>query len=153
MSFLGWLSSSLRRRPGEHPGSTLKTYRETNSFRIYRRCNGRSCSHVVVEYNILHRADVRYRYEVSGRQYESDVFTFGVPHSFDKRADAETEIATYAVGRHVSVRYDPSSPETSCINPGTVPEQFAVLAWMSGACLVAGLVSIISGSLTLKRAT
>lgn len=104
-------------------------------------------------YNILHRADVRYRYEVSGRQYESDVFTFGIPHSFDKRADAETEIATYAVGRHVSVRYDPSSPETSCINPGTVPEQFAVLAWMSGAFLVAGLVSIISGSLTLKRAT
>lgn len=104
-------------------------------------------------YSFLHKADVRYRYYVRGHSYESDVFTFGIPHSYYNRAEAETEVATYAVGRHVSVRYDPSNPETSCINPGTVPQQFAVLGWMSGAFLVAGLVSLISGILTLKRAT
>lgn len=102
-------------------------------------------------YNHFFQANVRYRYSVNGKQYESDTFTFGVPHTFSTQAEAEAETTKYSVGRHVEVRYDPSNPATASVLPGTVPEGFALLQWMSAAFLAVGLISIGSGIFSKRR--
>lgn len=102
-------------------------------------------------YNVTYRADIHYRYVVNSKAYESNVFTFGVPHSFANRAEADAEVARLAVGRHVEVRYDPDDPATSCLQPGVVPESMRLLAWMAGAFTLAGVVSILSGILSRRR--
>lgn len=96
-------------------------------------------------YNVTYRADIHYRYVVSSKSYESSTFTFGVPHSFASRAEADAEVARLAVGRHVEVRYDPSDPATSCLEPGVVPDTIKLLGWMTGAFTLAGSISILSG--------
>ena len=96
-------------------------------------------------YDILHVADVKYRYSVGGKAYESNTFTFGVPHSYTNQSDAVAELAKYPIGRAVEVRYDPADPATSSLMPGVVPEQFTLLAWMSGAFLLAGLILFGAG--------
>ena len=103
-------------------------------------------------YNVTYRADINYRYVVNSKAYESNVFTFGVPHSFANRAEADAEVARLAVGRHVEVRYDPDDPARSCLQPGVVPETLRLLAWMAGAFTLAGVVSILSGILSRRRA-
>ena len=102
-------------------------------------------------YNVTYQADIHYRYVVNSKAYESNVFTFGVPHSFANRAEADAEVARLAVGRHVEVRYDPDDPATSCLEPGVVPETMRLLAWMAGAFTLAGVVSILSGILSRRR--
>jgi hypothetical protein len=102
-------------------------------------------------YRLSYRVDVRYRYQVSVEQYESSTFVFGVPRSYADRATAEAEVATYPIGRHVAVRYDPVEPKTSCLMPGETPEAFQLLGWMSGAFLLGGLISIVSGVLSMRN--
>ena len=103
-------------------------------------------------YNHFFRTDITYRYQVAGKSYESDTFTFGTSHTFHTQAEADAEVAFLAVGRHVEVRYDPSDPKTSTVRPGTVPENFRVINWMAGALAVAGSVSLLWGIFSfLKR--
>ena len=102
-------------------------------------------------YNVTYSADIHYRYVVNGKSYESSTFTFGVPHSFASRAEADAEVARLAVGRHVEVRYDPEDPATSCLETGVVPETIRLLAWMAGAFTLAGIISILSGVLSRRR--
>ena len=102
-------------------------------------------------YNHFYRADVRYRYHVNGKPYESDTFTFGVPHSYSSQTEAESEVATYAVGRHVEVHYDPDNPSSATINSGTVPKQFQVVLGMAGAGTLAGILAVLSGILSRRK--
>ena len=102
-------------------------------------------------YNRLYRADITYRYQANGKSYESDTFTFGVPHSYANRAEAESEVTTYAVGRHVEVHYDPSNPSTSTIHSGTVPEQFQIVTGMAGAFTLAGVLAVLSGIFSRRK--
>jgi hypothetical protein len=102
-------------------------------------------------YNVTYRADIHYRYVVNGKSYESSTFTFGVPHSFANRAEADAEVARLAVGRHVEVHYDPEDPATSCLETGVVPDTIRLLAWMAGAFTLAGIISILSGVLSRRR--
>src|SRR5215207_4180911 len=102
-------------------------------------------------YTLTYRVDVRYRYQVGSAQYESSTFVFGVPRAYANRATTEAEVATYPIGRHVAVRYDPEEPKTSCLIPGESPEAFPMIGWMSGAFLLAGLISIISGVLSMRN--
>ena len=102
-------------------------------------------------YNRLYRAAITYQYTVNGKQYKSDTFTFGIPHSFANRADAEHETQVFPVGKTVDVHFDPRNPATASLESGTVPQQFTLLGWMSGLFLVAGLVALVSGILNLRR--
>jgi hypothetical protein len=102
-------------------------------------------------YNHFFRADITYRYRVNGKAYESDTFMFGVPHSFSNQAEAESEVSTYAVGRHVEVHYDPANPASATIHTGTVPEQFRIVLWMAGAGTLAGVLAVLSGFLSRRK--
>jgi len=85
------------------------------------------------------------QYEVDAKRFESNTFTFGVPHSFADRAQADAEIALYPVGRNVQVYFDRSNPATSCLLPGKVPQEFKLLMWVSVGFLVVGVASVVSG--------
>ncbi len=104
-------------------------------------------------YNLSYRADVRYRYEVAAKIFESSTFTFGVQRSFVERAQAESEVALYPVGRNVQVYFDRSEPATSCLLPGTVPRNFDILLRMSLGFLVAGVASVSSGIYSRRNQT
>ena len=104
-------------------------------------------------YNLSYRADVRYRYEVTAKRFESGTFTFGTPRSFADRTGAESEVALYPVGRNVQVYFDRSEPATSCLLPGTVPPDFNILMWMSLGFLVAGVASVSSGVYSRRNQT
>lgn len=104
-------------------------------------------------YNLSYRADVRYRYEVAAKNFESSTFTFGVQRSFVERTQAESEVALYPVGRNVQVYFDRSEPATSCLLPGTVPPDFDILMWMSLGFLVAGVASVSSGVYSRRNQT
>ena len=102
-------------------------------------------------YNHYFRAEITYRYQVAGKPYESDTFTFGTSHTFHTQAEAEAEVAFYAVGRHVEVRYDPSDPATSSVRPGTVPDTFKLITWMAAAFALAGMISLLSGIFSFRK--
>jgi len=102
-------------------------------------------------YNHFFRTDITYRYQVAGKPYESDTFTFGTSHTFRTQAEAEAEVAFYAVGRHVEVRYDPSSAARSTVRPGTVPETFRLLIWMAAGFALAGIVSLLWGIIAISK--
>ena len=102
-------------------------------------------------YNHFYRADITYRFTVNGKAYESDVFTFGVPHTFSDSAGAATETGTYAVGRHVYVHYDPANPKVATINTGTVPEEFKFVVWPAWAFAIAGIVAVASGVISRRN--
>ena len=104
-------------------------------------------------YNLSYRADVRYRYEVTAKRFESSTFTFGTPRSFADRTGAESEVALYPIGRNVQVYFDRLEPGTSCLLPGTVPRDFDILMWMSLGLLVAGVASVSSGIYSRRNQT
>lgn len=84
---------------------------------------------------------VRYRYEVAGREYESDRVRL-----VEKLwADGRSEVAArYPEGKRVPVAYDPARPERAVLEPGT--SWGAVAKKFVGAGIVAllglGLVAI-----------
>ncbi len=66
--------------------------------------------------SVSYRPHVRYRYEVSGRPYTSDVLAFGAG-GVETRAkkDADDFIRRHATGAPVQVRYAPDEPTLACI--------------------------------------
>lgn len=99
----------------------------------------------------MYRADVRYRFAVNGESFESNVFVFGVPKSFANRVEAERIVAAHPGGSGVEVYYEPGNPVRSCLEPGAVPQEFGMLALMSGAFLLTGLMLLVSGALAWAR--
>ena len=93
-------------------------------------------------YTYHYDADVRYRYAVGGRTYDSDTFVFGVSHSFPDSAAAQAEVDRYPPGRPVRVFYDPRDPAEGCLVPGDAPETLALLAWMSAGLVLGGLALV-----------
>jgi hypothetical protein len=80
--------------------------------------------------SVSYEADVRYRYAVGGRRYESGRFAIGVAHSFADPAAARAEVAAYPPGRRVRVYYDPREPAESCLVPGVDGALRTAAAWI-----------------------
>lgn len=102
-------------------------------------------------YNHFYRADITYRFMVNGKPYESDVFTFGVPHAFSDSVEAAAETGTYAVGRHVYVHYDPANPKVATINAGTVPDEFKLVFWTAWPFAIVGILAVASGVISRRN--
>jgi hypothetical protein len=62
---------------------------------------------------------IQYRYSVNRRTFEGDNIT-GAQTPPSAREDAEAEAQNYVVGAPVKVFYDPNSPATACLEPGTI---------------------------------
>lgn len=86
--------------------------------------------------SLTYRPVVRYRYRVDGTDHEGERVSLG-EYATEDRADAEAVVATYPVGRKVSVYHAPEAPETAVLEPGShgAPWLYAVLG---GVFLLAG---------------
>ena len=102
-------------------------------------------------YNHYYDAQIRYQYTLNGRQYTSNVLTFGMRNNFSDSISAAQKTGTLPVGSSVPVYFDPRDPASACLEAGVVPKQFSVIGWSAAAFLFAGLVSIISGIIYLRR--
>lgn len=91
-----------------------------------------------------YRPEVAYQYTVGNRQHESYTIKFG-ENSYSSRGRAEDIAATYAVGRQVTVYYDPEQPGRSVLEPGVTGGSYIVL----GVGLFFVVLTLIIGSLTL----
>jgi hypothetical protein len=69
--------------------------------------------------SVSYRPHVRYRYQVQGRPYVSDVLAFGAG-GVETRAKQEADafIQRHATGSTVEVRYAPDEPALACIECG-----------------------------------
>ncbi len=69
--------------------------------------------------SVSYRPHVRYRYQVEGRPYVSDVLAFGAG-GVETRAKKEADdfIRRHATGASVEVRYAPDEPALACIECG-----------------------------------
>jgi hypothetical protein len=102
-------------------------------------------------YNHFYDAQFRYQYTVNGKQYTSNVLTFGMRNTFSDSVSAAQKTGMLLVGSSVHVYFDSRDPATACLEPGVVPQEFNLIAWMAAAFLFAGLVAIISGIFHLRR--
>lgn len=75
------------------------------------------------EGNDLYKPDVRYRYQVNDKQYHSRRITFKLQNPLenmfgrDQRRAAEI-VRQYAIGREVTVYYQPNRPKRATLEPG-----------------------------------
>jgi hypothetical protein len=75
------------------------------------------------EGNDLYRPEVRYRYQVNGKQYHNRRITFKLQNPLenmfgrDRRRAAEI-VKQYAIGREVTVYYQPNRPKRATLEPG-----------------------------------
>jgi uncharacterized protein DUF3592 len=85
---------------------------------------------------------VRYTYEVTGKTYTSDRLFIGGPLYTSWRSPALTTTERYRPGSSCSVRYDPSQPIRSCLEPGA--KWYLFLVPLVGALFAAlGVLSLL----------
>jgi len=88
---------------------------------------------------------VTYRYRVDDREHWGrDVAPFSI--SYPTEGMAKRRLARYRVGAEVIVRYDPTDPSSSLLEPGVNPTAIALLVLFTvGALLLtANLVRLLS---------
>lgn len=73
--------------------------------------------------NQTYRAEVRYRYEVDGRNYQCDKISFGY-YSSSSLKDARDIVGKYKVGKMVVVHYDPENPGRAVIEIKADPNAY-----------------------------
>lgn len=75
------------------------------------------------EGNDLYKPEVRYRYQVNDKQYQGNRITFKLQNPVenmfgrDQRRAAEI-VQQYAIGREVTVYYQPNRPKRATLEPG-----------------------------------
>lgn len=65
----------------------------------------------------MYRAQVRYRYRIAGRSFESEEVG-GATSSSSDRADAEQQLAPYPLGARVTAHVDPADPSSAALRVG-----------------------------------
>jgi hypothetical protein len=94
----------------------------------------------------LYRPKIRYRYDVKGREYVSDQFTFDTSSSSGGRDYSDRMVATNPPGREIRVYYDPDRPEVAILELRVPTLLWFMLFFLQpfltiGIALVAGIVS------------
>jgi hypothetical protein len=64
-----------------------------------------------------YRADIRFAYRVSGREFEGENVKWGWLPVYAWRSRAAAALASYPVGKAVTVHYDPAQPATAVLEP------------------------------------
>jgi hypothetical protein len=91
-----------------------------------------------------HRPKVEYRYSVDGEEYHGDTVTYAGYQA--DRETAESYVARFPPGSHLTVYYDPHSPAISTLETGNGPVSLMVKAIVVVLILfAAGLAILIWG--------
>ena len=75
----------------------------------------------------MHKASIKYRYEVGGKDYEGQRIDFGPISANSWPTAAESEAAAYPAGKVVEVSVCPSKPSLSVLSPGAKWELYGLL--------------------------
>ena len=100
---------------------------------------------------VLYRADLRYRYVVGGRAYESSRIAVGHSAEYDDPAAARGAVGQYPVGRRVRVRHHPRDPARSALVTGLRVAGAGPWLAARGALLAAGLALVAAGVRSVRR--
>jgi hypothetical protein len=90
----------------------------------------------------MYSADIRYRYQVSGKTYVSGQVSLS-DHSSSSSSGMKKLIWRYPAGKSVSVYYNPTDPKDALLEPGTVFISYIPFAF--------GIISILAGLFALFR--
>lgn len=85
--------------------------------------------------------DVRYRYQVDGRELSASRVYFG-DTGFLLESEAREVLAPYPVGQVVSASYNPADPQSAVLEPGR-PRNLGLLFVLAGVFGVPGLVILL----------
>jgi hypothetical protein len=91
-----------------------------------------------------YRARIEFEYVVTGTAYRGDHLSFCQPPSLEKQA-AEARLTPYPIGTQVEVRYDPTDPTRSVLEPGRAEacEPLLAAAWRE-LLLSLGLLGLLA---------
>jgi uncharacterized protein DUF3592 len=78
---------------------------------------GSSLGHGNTRWTVYH-AELSYRYEVGGRQFEGHRAQFGARGTARVKAESQTAADAYSTGQAVQVHYDPKNPAESVLDAG-----------------------------------
>ena len=120
---------------------------------VRKRMSSRPHTSTGDRYEVSYDAEIRYRYRVGRRQYESNDFVYNTMHSFTREDEARMEVAAYPVGRTVRVFYNPDNPQQACLRPGKVPFGLYLAALLGSIFIIGGAVLFIAGVRSVSRAT
>jgi hypothetical protein len=98
-----------------------------------------------------HEAEVRYRYTVGGRAYESGRIAIGVFDEFRDVTEAQRRASGFPVGGPVRVHYDPRAPERSTLEPGVRAPGAGMWTALWGGLVLAGLGLAAAGWRSVRR--
>jgi hypothetical protein len=98
-----------------------------------------------------HEAEVRYRYTVGGRAYESTTLAIGVVDEFRDVAEAQRRASGYPVGSAVRVHYDPRAPERSALEPGVRSPGAGTWTALWTTLVLVGIVVALAGWRSVRR--
>lgn len=88
-----------------------------------------------------HWPEVRYNYQVAGRDYHGKRLEF-VRHSRGK-AECEAMLAHYAPGTQVFARYDPDNPGFAVLEAGGDGRPYRIAAFAIGVSVLIALVVVL----------
>ena len=86
-------------------------------------------------------AEIRYTFEVDGREHRGDRVAFSIWDS--GRAEADAIVATYPVGARVEVAYDPDDPDTSVLEPGARAGAYGLVAFGAVFIVIGAVLPVL----------
>lgn len=89
---------------------------------------------------------VRYRYQVDGREFESDRIAFSRQIGGRTRIQADDELQQYVPGGPVLVYFDPAQPDRAVLRPG--PDRRAYFGLSFGVALI--LVALLFWTVPMR---
>lgn len=89
----------------------------------------------------MYTADLRFRYQVNGTDYQTDLIYVGQTAGSGDASEAELRRLRYPLGARLTVYYDPAEPWVATVHPGFQAD----VLWLPGA----GLAFILPGIMAL----
>jgi hypothetical protein len=87
---------------------------------------------------------VKYRYEVDGKKYATDMTDLGPGTKRSSREEALADVAEFSPGQIVQVYYDPADAEIGIIRKGIPPVHLVLLIGLIIGSIVGGVVTFFS---------
>ena len=86
------------------------------------------------------RVNVRYEYEVAGKEFAASTIAFGLEELMDS-AEARAITERYPEGAEVTVHYAPENPEEAVLE--TTRVKYVATSLVAGLILIAGAVAVL----------
>src|SRR5579863_3556815 len=90
----------------------------------------------------MYSADIRFRYQIDGHEYTTDVLHFGQTGGSGDSSEAELRRLRYPLGSEVTVAYNPDAPSIAAAEPGFDSEAL-LLPGAGLAFAVPGIMCIV----------